>query len=402
MAPTDWTVTPIKAVSRRVTVGFVGSQSPYFVEDGVPLLRGQNVRPGRFDLENLKYIAPSTHEKWSKSSLEPGDVVIVRVGYPGVAAVIPPSMGPLNAASLVIVRPNPSCLDSHFLAYLLNSPWGKAAVAGRFVGAAQQVLNTNAVADLEIPLPPLKAQKQIVEPLRAADELIDNNRRRVQVLLEEMARAIYQEWFVSFRFPGYDHTNLMDSPLGLIPDDWTVGRVDSHFVLQRGFDLPVTERESGTVPVIGASGIQGYHSTAKSAGPGLTTGRSGTIGVVTYVPKDYWPLNTALWVKEFRLATPRSAYFLLSSLDLKRAASGAAVPTLNRNVVHALPTVCPPRDVIERWDSLALPMFDTAEHLREQSARLLEVRDLLLPKLLSGQIDVSSLDLGAVVEDSVA
>jgi len=252
-----------------------------------------------------------------------------------------------------------------------------------------------------VDLPDRVVQTGVAAVLEDFDQLIENNRRRVE-LLEEMARAIYREWFVHFRFLGHDKAAFVESALGPVPESWEVGRVDAHFVLQRGFDLPAAEREAGAIPIIGASGAQGLHSTAKARGPGLTTGRSGTVGVVTYVPRDFWPLNTALWVKEFRLSTPRSAYFLLSSLDLKQAASGAAVPTLNRNVVHALQALCPPRALIERWDLIAEPLFEDMEALRIQSERLIDLRDLLLPKLVTGQIDVSSLDLDALVEGPVA
>ena len=96
----------LRGVSQYITVGFVGSMSKYFVEEGVPLLRGQNIKPYQLDLANLKYIPLEVHRKWKKSSLKPGDVVIVRVGYPGTACVIPERTGELNAASLVIVRPD--------------------------------------------------------------------------------------------------------------------------------------------------------------------------------------------------------------------------------------------------------------------------------------------------------
>jgi type I restriction enzyme, S subunit len=262
-------------------------------------------------------------------------------------------------------------------------------------------LNASIVASMPVPILPLPLQDVAISVLSRIDGLIENTRRRVEVL-EEVARAIYEEWFVRFRFPGYETTNFVESSLGTIPEHWAVGRADTHFMLQRGFDLPVKNREPGLVPVMGASGPQGFHSTPKVAGPGLTTGRSGTVGAITYVASDFWPLNTALWVKEFRLATPRSAYFLLSSLDLVQAASGAAVPTLNRNVVHALPTVCPPRQIIEKWDSAVVPMFESMEAIRRQSEYAVAMRNLLLPKLVSGEIDVSTLDLDALVEVSVA
>lgn len=253
----------------------------------------------------------------------------------------------------------------------------------------------------EIDLPRTDHQTAVASILDGFDDFIENNRRRVEVL-EEMARAIYREWFVKFRYPGHEDVLLIDSSLGRIPEGWAVDRLDACFVLQRGFDLPTKDRKSGAIPVVGASGVQGTHSIAKAKGPGVTTGRSGTVGVVTYVHDDYWPLNTSLWVKEFRLATPRFAFLLLESLDLRRAASGTAVPTLNRNVVHAERVVCPPRDLIETWDQKVIPMFDEAEKLRRQASCLSELRDLLLSKLVTGQIDVSVFDLDSLLEDAVA
>ena len=146
-----WKTAKVEDLSSFITVGFVGSMSSLFVDEGVPLLRGQNILPYQLDLTNLKYISTETHRKWKKSALQPRDVVIVRVGYPGTACVIPDGLGDLNAASLVIVRPNEELLDSDFLCYVLNSPWGKARVQGRLVGAAQQVFNTHTAAELEIP-----------------------------------------------------------------------------------------------------------------------------------------------------------------------------------------------------------------------------------------------------------
>lgn len=250
-------------------------------------------------------------------------------------------------------------------------------------------------------LPTRAAQAGVVAILGVLDELIANNRRRTE-LLESIALTAYREWFVHFRYPGHGNVPRAETSIGPIPEGWKVGRIDSHFVLQRGFDLPAAARQPGTVPIVGASGVQGFHSKAKTQGPGLTTGRSGTVGKVIFVPGDFWPLNTALWVKEFRLSTPRFAYFLLSSIDLAHAASGAAVPTLNRNVVHALPAVCPPRKLIEKWDSIAAPMFESMEVLRRQNQRLGMLRDLLLPRLTTGEIDVASLDLDELVEELVA
>ncbi|WP_193117368.1 restriction endonuclease subunit S [Brachybacterium tyrofermentans] len=276
--------------------------------------------------------------------------------------------------------------------YLMNT----VDFAATATGTALPYLTQSTLVRVPVRIPDRATQAMIGAVLRAIDDLIENSRRRIEVL-EEMARAIYREWFVKFRYPGHEDAPMVESALGPIPEGWAVESVDSHVFLQRGFDLPTKDRAPGLVNVMGASGVQGTHDVAKAVGPGVTTGRSGTVGVVHYVPEDFWPLNTSLWVKEFRLATPRFAYFLLDDLDLRRSASGAAVPTLDRRVVHAMPAVCPPADLIAQWDEVVLPMFEEGVVLQRQSTSLVSVRDLLLPKLVAGQIDVSTLDLDAVV-----
>jgi type I restriction enzyme S subunit len=377
-------------------------KTPPKSSSGVPLITAKVIKSGRILAEPREYIADETYDGWMRRGLpRTGDILITTEAPLGEVAQVGVDARIALAQRVILLRPNPAAVDPQFLFHYLRSPNARFSLMRRASGTTVSGIRQPELRAVQVPLLARSAQETVGQILDAVDDLIENTRRRVEVL-EEMARAIYQEWFVQFRYPGHDSATFVESALGPIPAGWDVGRVDSHFVLQRGFDLPAKEREPGVVPIIGASGRQGSHSIAKALGPGLTTGRSGTVGVVTYIPVDFWPLNTSLWVKEFRLSTPRAAYFLLSSLDLAQAASGAAVPTLNRNVVHALPVVCPPRALIEDWDSAARPIFDSMEALRLQSEYLAELRDLLLPKLVTGQVDVSVLDPDRHVESSVA
>jgi type I restriction enzyme S subunit len=241
-------------------------------------------------------------------------------------------------------------------------------------------------------LPSRAIQCKIASILSAYDDLIENNTRRIAIL-EAMAQAIYREWFVEFRFPGHEKIKLIKSPLGKIPEGWKVGRLDDVLVLQRGFDLPIGQREEGEVPVYAAAGVVGAHSQVKVKGPGVLTGRSGSLGTVLYVHEDYWPLNTALWVKEFRKPSAIFAYYTLSSIDFTSFNSGAAVPTLNRNDIHGLRTILPPDYVVYKFHDLQEPFFVNVRLLREKNGLLRKTRDLLLPKLISGQLDVEDLDI---------
>ena len=136
-----------------------------------------------------------------------------------------------------------------------------------------------------------------------------------------------------------------------VPDGWAAGQVLDFFQLQRGHDLPVQDRKLGSVPIIASNGVVGFHDQSSLAGPGVITGRSGTIGNVSFVEGAYWPLNTALYVRDFKGADPKFVYYFLQNFPLKDHSTGTGVPTLNRNDVHAVEVVFPPlgeqRQIVE-------------------------------------------------------
>jgi type I restriction enzyme S subunit len=143
-------------------------------------------------------------------------------------------------------------------------------------------------------------------------------------LLEEAARQLYREWFVHRHFPGHEHTRIIEGT----PERWRRVPPQEALVLQRGFDLPTQARNAGTVPIFGSTGIVGRHDSATVSAPGVVTGRSETLGEVHYAAEDFWPLNTTLWVKEFKSVTPLFALCLLREMDLKQYNGGVSVPTL--------------------------------------------------------------------------
>lgn len=185
----------LETLCSRITVGHVGSMANEYVDDGVPFLRSQNVLPFRLSLDDVKFITPAFHSKLKKCALRPGDVVVVRTGYPGTAAVVPESLPESNCADLVVISPRTDLLDPYFLVAVFNSTWGRATVSGNLVGAAQQHFNIGSARSLEIALPGLREQKRIAGILSAYDDLIENCERRIRVL-DEMARSLYREWFV--------------------------------------------------------------------------------------------------------------------------------------------------------------------------------------------------------------
>ena len=361
-------------------------------QSGYPSIRTPNVGYGRLILEGVNRVDEDTYQAWSRRATpQADDLIIAREAPLGNVAIIPKGLKVCLGQRTVLVRPDKSKVSPAYLCYFLLGDYAQGLFHGSSIGATVPHLNMKDIRGLPIPeLPPLQTQRRIASILSAYDDLIENNTRRIAIL-EEMARRIYEEWFVRFRFPGHEQVRMVESELGFIPEGWGVVRLDDVLVLQRGFDLPRQDRTEGDYPIISATGASGSHKKFRAKGPGIVTGRSGSLGTVMYVEGDYWPLNTTLWVKEFKVGSPLYAFYLLSSIDLAGFNSGAAVPTLNRNDVHGLPVLKPTTEILTVFDDAVGPMMKLKLRLERKNANLRATRDLLLPKLISGELDVSHL-----------
>ncbi len=383
----SWQSEPLSALTLKIGSGSTprGGDSVY-ISEGTTLIRSQNVYNNEFSTDGLVYIDQKTAEKMKGVSVEKEDV-LVNITGDSVArcclvhdAVLPARVN----QHVAILRTNPKKLLPHFLAFYMVSPFMQAKMlswAG--TGGTRKALTKGMLEGFEIPLPPVDVQDKIVQKIRTYNDLIENNRRRIQ-LLEESARLLYQEWFVHLRFPGHKQVKITDG----VPEGWSKEPLENLLVLQRGFDLPVSKRIEGSVPIYASTGINGFHNVAKVKGPGVVTGRSGSLGTVMYVAKDYWPLNTTLWVKEFKKASPIFATYLLRAMKLEGYNGGAAVPTLNRNDVHKVDVLCPESKLMNEFEVQVENIFKQIDKLKEYNEKLAQARDLLLPKLMSGELTV--------------
>ena len=171
---------------------------------------------------------------------------------------------------------------------------------------------------------------------------------------------------------------------GEIPSDWTLESLGEVAPMQRGFDLPASRLQSGPYPVVYSSGVLEHHRRPMVKGPGVVTGRSGTIGRVHFVEKDYWPHNTTLWVISFCGNDPKFIYYLYSNVDLTRMLSGSGVPTLNRNDVHQHMVACPP---LAEQRVISEALYDVDELLGALGALIVKKRTIkqaAMQQLLTG------------------
>jgi type I restriction enzyme S subunit len=223
------------------------------------------------------------------------------------------------------------------------------------------------------------------------DELIAKKQRQLELLQEK--RTVLISHVVT---KGLDpDVRMKDSGvewLGEIPEHWEVARFKYALWLQRGHDLPTAEFCEGEYPVCGSNGCIGYHSLFTTRGPGVTVGRSGSVGEINYIDTDYWAHNTALYVKEFRQLIPRYSYYLLKSLDVKYLSEGTAVGTLNRNYIHELripvPTIAQQQSIAAFLDQETSRIDELIAKVSKSIDLLREYRVALISAAVTGKIDV--------------
>lgn len=344
----------------------------------IALVKGENVSQGCILWDISKRWPATDWATLEKYQLRSGDVVVA-MDRPWVPAGLKWGFIRNDDPKALLVqrcsrlRSKTPKLDQDFLRFVIGGPSFESYVLPITTGVNVPHISGKQILDYEFRLPPFPIQRRIASILSAYDELIENSRRRIKIL-ESMARAIYREWFVT-------------APM---VQDWPRKALGDFITLKRGFDLPDRLRRPGLVPVVSSSGVTGSHDESKIVGPGLVTGRYGTLGEIHLVWENFWPLNTSLYVADFKNTPLLYAYWLLQDVLKNQTGSAAAVPGLNRNHLHQLPCWAPPQELMQRFQTVVAPMAEQSRRLERQVQNLRRARDLLLPRLLSGQIEVEA------------
>lgn len=301
--------------------------------------------------------------------------------------------GDARMSEHAVVAVGSSETDTRFLAYLLST-MDLGQLSGQ---AAQPGLSVKVLAQQAVRMPSLRTQRQVSSVLGAFDDLIENNRRRAQVL-EEMARATYREWFVKFRYPGHQSVPLVDSALGPIPEGWEAQTVGGVMEFTYGKALKADSRKNGPVAVVGSSGIVGWHDQSLVDGPAIVVGRKGNVGSITWLDVASWPIDTTFFIK-----TTLPLRFVAEQLrGIGFINSHAAVPGLSRELAYSRHFLLPTSQLMDAFQDKADALGAETLSLTTQAEKLAKMRDLLLRKLVIGQIDVSALDLDRVLDEAVA
>lgn len=353
--------------------------------DYQPYLANVNVRWGEFDLEDLPLMKFEESEQ-ERYELKYGDLVICEGGEPGRCAIWKeqiPNMKIQKALHRVRVH---DCLDYRYLFYWFLLAGKTGELDQYFTGATIKHMPGQKLKEVVIDKPPLKIQHRIADILSAYDDLIENNQKQIK-LLEEAAQRLYKEWFVDLRFPGHENTEIVDG----VPEGWHRGTVGQIAEFKRGRTITKAQVKGGNVPVV-AGGLEPayYHNVANTKAPVITISASGAnAGFVRLYGVDVFASDCS-FVDGLGTESLFFVYEFLkeSKVSIDQLQKGSAQPHVYAKDINAMKITIPEKEYLERFDRYAKVYFNKIKTLQGQNERLKTARDLLLPKLMNGKVEV--------------
>ncbi len=380
-------------------------------ETGYPSIRTPNIGKGRLILDDVNRVSEEIYEQWTRRATpRSGDLILAREAPAGNVAMVPESVRVCLGQRTVLIRPNSNLVDPRYLLYCLLDDTLQAKLLSFGSGATVPHVNMSDIRALEMPeLPPRATQEKIGAILHAYDDLIENNLRRIRIL-EDMARALHREWFVEFRFPGHQKLKLIDSALGKIPERWELQKVtDTVFVKPRSA-IP-KEIEKPHVPMdslatnsmlIGKVNIRTGNNGSKFKNGDTLFARitpcleNGKTAFVQFLPSesDVAIGSTEFIVLRSKTLCPEYVYLMARSNEFRdnaiKSMSGATGrQRVQEECFEKFMIAQPDEETLSRFVDIVRPMFRQVHNLAQRNETLRRTRDLLLPKLISGEVSTA-------------
>lgn len=372
----------------------------------MPYLANINVRWGIFELDDLRQMRFEERE-FDRFGLKSGDIMMCEGGEPGRCAIWQDQVpGMMFQKALHRIRPH-LCIDSRFLFYLFLKMGRNNEFSGLFTGSTIKHLPKDKLAKVVVAFPKLEVQRRIAETLSAYDDLIENNRRRI-ALLEQAARLLYEEWFVRFRFPGYEHTKFING----LPVGWKSGKlhefcsaVDYGYTASaepegegpkflRITDIVPDQIDWSEVPHCSISDER-FKKFRLDVGDIVIARTGATVGFAKRLDKQLPQAVFASYLVRVRVMPEVDDMIVGIFVESKAykdyvrsCIGGAAQPNANAKVLTSVPVSIPSRAIQLAFRESVEPMIDLKGILQFQNSRLRAARDLLLPKLMSGEVEV--------------
>lgn len=358
--------------------------TPPLSDTGAIFLGISNFNNGRLDFSDIRYISEDDLPKWTKRVIpQKDDIVFSYEATLNLYAIIPEGFRGCLGRRMALLRVDETKAYYKFLYYYFYSDAWRATVNENIVlGATVDRIPLIKFPDFPVELPPLETQHCIADILSAYDDLIENNQKQIK-LLEEAAQRLYKEWFVDLRFPGHENTKIVDG----VPEGWSRGLLKELISVNYGKDHKKAP-DDGNVPVYGSGGLMRKCNKSLFSGEAVLIPRKGSLNNIMYVDETFWTVDTMFYATMKQPHTAVFVYFFVKAVDMYSMNIGAAVPSMTAKILDAMDVVIPDKETLEKFDKRAKTYFNKIKTLQGQNKRLETARDLLLPKLMSGEVEV--------------
>ena len=379
----------LKQVTEKITKGTTPSNiGESFTEEGIMYFRSELIGKSKYidKSDGLLFISNETHEKLKRSQIQKNDLLFSMAGiYLGKISLVGDEDFPANTNQAVaIIRFNSKEIDLEYVYYYMTQRWYNIYINSLTAQAAQPNINLGQIGNLKLNLPPLPTQQKIASILSAYDDLIQNYKKQIEAL-QTAASELYKEWFIRFRFPGWQNAKFENG----IPEGWKVVLASELGEFVRGKNITAEEMQEGMIPVISA-GIEpsGFHNQSNVKGVSLTISNSGAnAGYLQINYSDIWAADCSY------CNSAKHIYFYYELLNNMRVVlfnlqKGAAQPHVYAKDINKMKILLPSTELIGTANKKIKLMHEKIYSLQQQITNLTQQRDLLLPRLMSGKLEV--------------
>lgn len=395
----SWRTYRLGDIVEDISMGPFGSNLKVdnFIYSGVPVIRGSNLNKGGFQEGNFVFVSEEKAKTLKRCLAYPDELVFTHRGTIGQVGIIPNNQYPyyLVSQSQMRLAVNKKYLNPKFLYYFFQSPFGQRELLKNTsqVGVPAIATPTKSLKEVSVLVPPLEEQSRIAVIFSSLDDKIELN-LRMNKTLEAITQAIFKEWFVVFRFPGFDG-ELVDG----LPREWRRGKLGEIIVNFDSKRVPLSSRQrekrKGIYPYYGAASIMDYIDDYLFDGTYLLMGEDGSVidekgyPILQYVWGKFWVNNHAHVIQGVKPFSTEYIYILLKGTPISNIVTGAVQPKINQGNLNSIKCIIPNDIILHEFNKLVLPVFERMKVNVVENKILSSIRDTLLPKLMTGKIKVA-------------
>lgn len=368
-------------------IGFRGYTTNDLVDtpkEGAISLSPKNIINGELNLDQCTYIKWDKYYESPEIMINPNEIIITKTGSSvGRTTFVRRVDHPMTLNPQLVVLKNIS-ENAEFLSYYIKSALFQSVLKSIVVGSAIPTLSQKNLANLKINVPKeVDDQRRIASILSSLDRKIELN-NKINADLEEMAQAIFKNWFVDFE--PFKDGKFVDSELGMIPEGWKVGCLGDLITIKYGKDHK--KLEDGTFPVYGSGGFMRFVNSWLYDGESVLIPRKGTLDNIMYVCEKFWTVDTMFFSVPKMDYVMKYVYNYIKRFDFSKMNEGTSVPSNTAARLNKMPILIPTHEILEMYDETLCPIYNKRKMEDKESRILSLLRDTLLPRLMSGELEV--------------